>query len=85
MPQSACSRPSTSENSTLEYEAGSVLKENAAVVAAPTSSRVISYLNKGESIKVLERASNAASDGKYYDTIVTNTVDIKDIINAILV
>ena len=45
MPSSACSRPSTAENSKLEYEAAKVLVNKATVKASPNSSRIISYLN----------------------------------------
>lgn len=73
MPKSVCSRPSTSENSKLEYENAKVLTDRIEVKASPNSSRVISYLNKNESIKVLERSAIVAKDGTCWDIIVSNT------------
>ena len=73
MPSQACARPSTEENSKLEYEDATVLVNKATVKASPKSSRIISYLNINEKVKVLERAQSPASDGKYWDVIVTNT------------
>lgn len=73
MPATACARPSTTENSAIQYE-GAVVKTNKAPVkASPNSSRIVSYLNANEKIKVLSRASKTSSDGKYWDTIVTET------------
>lgn len=73
MPATKCSRPSTTENSKLEYEDATVLTDRLAVKASPNSSRIISYLNKNEKVKVLSRARNVSSDGNYWDIIVTNT------------
>ena len=73
MPATACGRPSTTENSKLEYTEETVLINCLPVKASPNSNRVISYLNYGETVKVLERANNVSADGKYWDTIVTNT------------
>lgn len=73
MPATACSRPSTTENSKLEYEEATVLTDKLAVKASPNSSRIISYLNCDEKVKVLNRASKVSSDGNYWDTIVTDT------------
>lgn len=73
MPATKCPRPSTAENSTLEYTEEKVITNKLAVRAAPNSSRIISYLNYNESVKVLKRASNVSADGNYWDTILTNT------------
>lgn len=73
MPAKACSRPSTTENSTINFEDAEVLKDKLAVRAAPNSSRIVGYLNKNEKIRVVERASKTSSDGKYWDVIVSNT------------
>lgn len=73
MPAQACARPSTAQNSTLDGEEASVLTDKLAVRAAPCSNRIISYLNKNEKVHVIERASKASSDGKYWDIIVSNT------------
>ena len=73
MPKTACARPSTSENSVLNAKDGVVTTDRLAVRATPNGSRVISYLNRNEKIKVLERAKSTASDGNYWDIIVSNT------------
>ncbi len=73
MPKTKCARPSTSENSKLEYEEATVTTNKLAVKAAPNSSRVISYLNKNEKIRVLTKATQKSSDGNYWDIIVSNT------------
>ena len=73
MPNSKCARPSTTENSVLNYEDATVTTDKLAVRAAPNSSRIISYLSKNEKIKVLTRATSASSDGNYWDIIVSNT------------
>lgn len=73
MPSKACSRPSTTENSKLEYEDATVLTNKLPVKASPNSSRIISYLNKDEKVRVLTRATKKSSDGNYWDIIVTNT------------
>lgn len=73
MPSRACARPSTTENSVINFEDAVVLKDKLAVRAAPNSSRIVGYLNKNEKIRVIERASKTSSDGKYWDIIVSNT------------
>lgn len=73
MPARACSRPSTTENSAIDFEDATVLKDKLAVRAGPNSSRIVGYLNKDEKIRVVERASKTSPDGKYWDTIVSNT------------
>ncbi len=73
MPSVACSRPSTTQNSTLNYEEATVTTNRLAVKASPNSGRIVSYLNANEKIKVLERASRPSADGNYWDVIVTNT------------
>lgn len=73
MPAKVCSRPSTTENSTIDFEDATVLKDKMAVRAAPNSSRIVGYLNKNEKIRVVERADKVSSDGKYWDIIVSNT------------
>ena len=73
MPTNACARPNPNENNQVELEDATVLTNRLAVRASPNSSRIISYLNKGEEIRVLNRATKKSSDGNYWDTIVTNT------------
>lgn len=73
MPRSACARPNTNEQSKAELEDATVLTNKLPVKASPNSTRVISYLNLNEGVKVLERAENVSSDGNYWDTIVSNT------------
>ena len=71
MPATACARPSTTENSALNYEEATVSIDNLPIKASPNSGRIISYLNKGEKVKVLERLNNKASDGFYWDVVVS--------------
>ena len=73
MPSIACSRPSTTENNSASYEEATILVNKLAVRATPNGSRIISYLNKDESVKVIERATKVSSDGNYWDIIVTKT------------
>ena len=73
MPATPCARPSTTENSTLRYEDGTVKTNKIPVRAAPATGSIIAYLNTNEKVKVLEQASKTSSDGKYWDVIVTNT------------
>ncbi len=73
MPASACARPSTTQTNTLEYEDAKVLTNKLPVKASPNSSRIISYLNVNEEVKVLERAQKPSQDGNYWDIIVSNT------------
>ena len=73
MPATACGRPSTTENSKLEYTEEKVIINKLPVKASPNSNRVISYLNCDEKVKVLERATKVSADGKYWDIIVSNT------------
>lgn len=73
MPKQACTRPSTAENSKLEYEEAIVTTDRLAVRAAPNSSRIISYLNRNEKVKVLKKATQKSSDGNYWDVIVSDT------------
>lgn len=73
MPATACSRPSTTENQQLDLEEATVLTNKLAVKASPNSSRIISYLNKDEKVRVLTRTKKVSSDGNYWDTIVSNT------------
>lgn len=72
MPKSKCARPSTTENHPQDFEEATVTSNKLAVKASPNSSRIISYLNKNEKVRVLERASKKSSDGNYWDTIVSN-------------
>lgn len=72
MPTTKCARPSTTENHPKDFEEATVLSNKLAVKASPNSSRIVSYLNKNEKVRVLERASKKSSDGKYWDTIVSN-------------
>lgn len=73
MPRTACSRPSTTENHSVNYEKAKVLTNKLPVRANPNGNRVISYLNDGETVRVIERAKNVSNDGNYWDTIVTDT------------
>ena len=73
MPSTACSRPSTTENNKDNYETAKVLNNKQPVKATPNGSRIISYLNKNESVKVIERATKVSTDGNYWDAIVTET------------
>lgn len=73
MPAVACSRPSTTENNTTNFEKAKVLTNKLPVRANPNGNRVISYLNEGESLRVVERATKVSNDGNYWDTIVTDT------------
>ncbi len=73
MPSQTCARPNTSQNHNLDLEDATVLTNRLAVRAAPNSSRIVSYLNKDEKIKVIQRASKVSSDGNHWDTIVTMT------------
>jgi len=73
MPKEICSRPSTAENSKLEYIPGIVCENKLEVKASPNSKRIISYLNTGEKVKILKQATKKSADGNYWDTIVTDT------------
>lgn len=72
MPRTACARPSTSENSTLNAKEVTVTTDRLAVRATPNGNRIISYLNRNEKVQVIERATSQASDGNYWDIIVSN-------------
>lgn len=73
MPSIACSRPSTTENNTVNYEKAKVLTNKLPVRANPNGNRVISYLNDGETVRVIQRATKVSNDGNYWDIIVTDT------------
>lgn len=73
MPIAKCTRPNPNSQTVAEYNEEKVLVDKLEVRAGPCSNRIISYLNKNETIKVLERAENVSVDGNYWDVIVSKT------------
>ena len=72
MPASKCGRPSTSVANTITYENGVIQNVSKTLtVRASAGGTAIASLNNGESVKILQRASNQVK-GYYWDLIISN-------------